>query len=72
MTNYKNYTSDRIINRDLNELDRIDALLKSYPDEVDYNNINLAHVMLKEEQKRLQERTASFKGRQNSLKKRPR
>ena len=69
MTDYKNYTSDRIINRDLNELDRIEAMLTAYPDKVDYNSINLAHVMLKEEQKRLQERTTSFTGRQNPLKK---
>ncbi len=66
MTKHINYTSDRIINRDLNELDRIEALLKPYPDKVDYNNINLAHVMLKEEQKRLQQSAANFTDRQKS------
>ena len=68
MTKHINYTSDRVINRDLNELDRIEAMLKPYRDKVDYNNINLAHVMLKEEQKRLQESTANFTDRQNPLK----
>tara|TARA_R110002096_G_scaffold416576_2_gene619343 strand:+ start:165631 stop:166092 length:462 start_codon:yes stop_codon:yes gene_type:complete len=71
ITKFVNYTNDRIINRDLNELDRIEKMLKPYPDKIDYNNINLAHVMLKEEQKRLQERTAGFKDRQKPLKEKP-
>ena len=53
MTKFINYTKDRFIDRDLNELVRIEDMLRPYPEEVDLDNISMMHVMLKEEQKNL-------------------
>ena len=61
---------DRFIDRELNELVRIEKMMEPFPAEVDYNNISIEHVMLKEEQKRLRghvERGAFSQGLPNPL-----